>query len=493
MCRAFFLCFTAVITLPAIARAQLADPIPGPISQSSISVRLDRVADGLNSPVWATDAGDDSGRLFVVDQSGQIRIIQNGALVAQPFLNVAPGNSNGLPPIVALDPAVDERGLLGLAFHPGFATAASPGFGKLYTYTSEPVGRAADFPLPVAGAIDHQSVVREWTVDSANPNQINPASVREILRVDQPQANHNAGALTFGPDNLLYVAFGDGGAADDQGPGHVPGGNAQDANSILGSIIRIDVNGDDFPAAPDRNYAIPATNPFVGAAGLDEAFAIGFRNPYRMSFDGTTGQLIAGDVGQNDIEEIDIVTAGANYGWAIKEGTFLFNMNGANPGFVSTDSPGAPVGLTDPVLQYDHDEGLAVIGGFVYRGSALPNLAGKYIFGELMGPAGGRLFAGDLATGDFEELTLDPAGEQIGQFAVKGFGQDGDGELFVLGSVGLGPFGGMGVVLQIVPEPTTFALLAVGSAVVCGNRRRFGARRGTNKEGALNRGEAVLI
>jgi glucose/arabinose dehydrogenase len=445
------------------ARGQLADPIPGPIPPSPLSIRLAPISDGFSSPLWATDAGDGSGRLFVVDQPGQVRIIQNGALLPTPLLDVSPGNPDGLPPIFNLNAGFDERGLLGLAFHPEFSDPAASGAGKFYTYTSEPAGRAADYPLPAAGAINHQSVIREWTVAAANPNVVDPASMRELLRVDQPQGNHNAGAMSFGPDGFLYIAFGDGGAADDQGDGHVPGGNGQDLGSVLGSILRIDVDGDDFPANADRNYAIPADNPFVGQAGAaEETFAYGFRNPFRFSFDRTTGDLVAADVGQNDIEEVDIVTSGGNFGWPLKEGTFLFDMNGTDEGFVSADSPGAPANLVDPVLQYDHDEGVAAIGGFVYRGSAVPELAGKYIFGELSGPSGfGRLFVGDLAAGTFEELFSDAGGPLLDGLVLKGFGQDENGELYVLAGDAEGPFG-QGFVYQVVPEPSSLALFVAG-------------------------------
>jgi glucose/arabinose dehydrogenase len=452
-----------VICMLAVTSAlgQLADPIPGAIPQSSIPLALRQVSDGLQSPNWATDAGDGSGRLFIVDQIGHVRIQHGGMLLSDPFLDVSPGNAAGNPNIVALNAAVDERGLLGLAFHPEFDTAGDPGVGKLYTYTSEPVGRAADFPLPVAGAVDHQSVIREWTVDGANPNQVDPGSMREIVRIDQPQANHNAGALAFGPDGMLYIALGDGGAADDQGSGHLPEGNGQSLDAILGKIVRIDVDGDDFPADVNRNYAVPADNPFVGEAGLDEIYAYGFRNPFRMSFDQDTGRLITGNVGQNDIEEVDIVTAGGNFGWRLKEGSFRFDPNGDNDGFVTDDLTGLPSDLTDPVIEYDHDEGVAVIGGFVYRGSILPELEGMYIFGELQGPSGaGRLFAGDLDSGEFTELM--PGGQAFSGFVIKGFGQDENGELYVLASDGLGPFG-QGIVLQIVPEPASIVLLATAA------------------------------
>jgi glucose/arabinose dehydrogenase len=462
-------CFVILCLVPAAARAQLANPIPGTIPASGLDVELEQVASGLNSPVWGVDPGDNSGRLIVADQTGQLRVIDNGQLLAQPMLNVAPGNPDGLPPIFSLNAGFDERGLLGIAFHPEFANNASPGFGKLYTYTSEPTGRTADFPLPVVGAtINHQSVIREWMVSAGNPNVVDPASMQEILRVDQPQGNHNAGALAFGPDGLLYIAFGDGGAADDQGNGHVAGGNGQHLETVLGKILRIDINGDDFPANANRNYAVPASNPFVGVAGLDEIFAYGFRNPFRMSFDGST--LIAGDVGQNDIEEVDIVTSGGNYGWAVKEGTFLFDMNGGSAGFVSADSPGAPAGMIDPVFQYDHDEGISVIGGFVYRGSLLPALEGKYVFGEHNGNGGGRLFVGDLATGDFEELF--PAGVLLSDFVLKGFGQDENGELYLMVSEDSGPFGGDGLVLRLVPEPASAALAMLAGLALLRLRRR---------------------
>ena len=177
------------------------------------------------------------------------------------------------------------------------------------------------------------------------------ASQRELLRIDKPEYNHNGGALAFGPDGLLYISVGDGGFGDDQGPGHVPGGNAQSLapGNVLGKILRIDPRGHN---SANHQYGIPADNPFVGKPGADEIFAYGFRNPYRMSFDQNTGQLWVGDVGQNAIEEVDIVQAGGNYGWHEKEGTFLFSPGARlnpNDGVVTANSPGQPEGLIDPV------------------------------------------------------------------------------------------------------------------------------------------------
>jgi glucose/arabinose dehydrogenase len=277
--------------------------------------------------------------------------------------------------------AYDERGLLGLAVHPNFAQ--NP---LIYTYTSEPSNGPADFSTTLsAGATNnHQSVIAEWRLTAGNTNEVDPASRREILRIDQPQSNHNGGAMHFGPDGLLYVALGDGGQADDQGEGHSPMGNGQDTSNPFGSMLRIDV---DARTSANSQYGVPTDNPFVGADGVDEIYAYGFRNPYRFSFDRMSGQLYVADVGQNSIEEIDVVTKGGNYGWRVKEGTFFFDPNGASAGYV-TDVPVVPVpaGLIDPIAQYDHDEGLAVVGGYVYRGSGVPALQGRYVCSTLMPP-----------------------------------------------------------------------------------------------------------
>jgi glucose/arabinose dehydrogenase len=276
----------------------------------------------------------------------------------------------------------DERGLLGLAFHPDYATN-----GKLYTFTSEPVTGPADFTvadLPPLDAEDlrHQSVVAEWQVSIADPDVVDPGSRRELLRIDNPQFNHNAGMLNFGPGGNLFIAIGDGGAANDDAPGHGLQGNGQNPANVLGTILRIDVDGNN---SANGEYGIPVAAPFstltTDPTGTipDEIFAYGFRNPYRFNFDSETGALIVGDVGQDNIEEVDIVTAGGNFGWRFKEGSFAFDFT---DGSVSNDLTGIPPGLNDPVLEYDHDEGISVIGGFVYRGSAIPELVGNYVFGD---------------------------------------------------------------------------------------------------------------
>ena len=312
-------------------------PVVGPIPAGPTAVDVQAVASGLVAPVYLTVAGDGSNRLFVVDQVGLVRLIKNGQLVDQPFLDV-----HGR--LVSLNNAYDERGLLGLAFHPGFADSGSPGFGRLYTYQSEPVAGPADFtvPLPSGVQFNHQDVVTEWQVDANNPDAVNPGSAREVLRSDHPQANHNGGQLVFGPDSLLYIGIGDGGAGNDVGSGHSPQGNGQDITTVLGKILRIDplpptLTADGVgPASANGQYRIPSDNPFAARNGVAEIYAYGLRNPYRFSFDPATGDLVAGDVGQNTIEEIDIVTKGGNYGWNRKEGTFLFDPA---TGAATTNSP----------------------------------------------------------------------------------------------------------------------------------------------------------
>jgi|GEM_PF-5975132 len=418
----------------------LADPIPEKITTSSIAVRLVPVASSLNAPNSATAAPGVAGRLFVADQTGQVHAVDLATGQASLFLDV----SARLVPLGVLGPGTsDERGLLGLAFHPDYAAN-----GLLYTYTSEPASVPADFSTLAEGEVpDHQSVILEWRVPvPADPASVPDAvAVREVLRIDQPQFNHNAGALLFDAEKLLLIALGDGGSDDDQGPGHVAGGNGQHLGNPLGAILRIDPLGTD---APSGRYGIPVTNPFVGRAdAVPEIYAFGFRNPFRISIDPATGELWVGDAGQSDIEEIDVVQPGGNYGWNVKEGTFFFDPNGEEAGFVTAE-PGAapPVAgtLIDPVAQYDHDEGAAIVGGHVYRGMRVPSLVGRYVFGDYGTDAGGRLFVLE-ADGAIRELAVD------GGFGkrVLGFGRDVLGESYVLANDTGTPSGGTGVVLRI--------------------------------------------
>lgn len=430
--------------------APLEDPIPEPIETGRLTVQLETVAaaDGLTAPNWGTavpGCTELSGRLAVTDQDGELFAINLATGQKDVLLDV----SDRLVDLGAFGPGTfDERGFLGVAFHPNYASN-----GLLYTYTSEPVDGPADFSTMPAGVDpNHQSVVLEWQV----PNPCNPASVvdpesaRELLRIDQPQFNHDAGALTFGPDGQLYIALGDGGAADDQGVGHVEGGNGQDPSNILGTILRIDPTGSN---SANGQYGIPGDNPFVSDAGvLDEIFAYGFRNPFRFSFDSRSGTMYIADVGQHDIEEIDIGVAGGNYGWRIKEGSFCFDPNGEDEGFVfECDPEDVPDDLIDPIAEYDHDEGIAVIGGFVYRGKAIPSLRGRYVFGDFLQPAidSGRLFFLEKNNRIFE---FDYSDRDTLDLRLLGFGQDAASELYVLANATGTPFGDTGVVLRLAPE-----------------------------------------
>jgi len=432
-------------TVSASNHQPLEDPIPEPIETGALRIRLETVTTGMTAPNWGTavpGCSNLNNRLAVVDQDGILWAVNVDTGAKSVLLDVG----DRLVSLGAFGPgSFDERGFLGVAFHPDFA-----GNGLLYTYTSEPVAGPADFSTMPAGELpNHQSVISEWQIpapcDAASV--VDPASRRELLRIDEPQFNHDAGALVFGPDGMLYVALGDGGQADDQGVGHVPGGNGQEPGNILGTILRLDPNGSN---SANGQYGIPADNPFVGMAGhLDEIFAYGFRNPFRISFDSRTGDLYAADVGQHAIEEIDLVTAGGNYGWRVKEGSFCFDPNGDGPGFVFDCAPGDASGdLIDPIAEYDHDEGIAVVGGFVYRGSEIPPLRGRYVFGDFLHPASGsgRLFYlhQNQEIQEFQLAWQDTLGLRL-----LGFGQDANGELYVLANQTGTPFENTGVVLRI--------------------------------------------
>jgi glucose/arabinose dehydrogenase len=406
-------------------------------------------------------ANDGSGRLFVVQQTGQVLILKNGQIQATPFLNVSSR-------LVTLSKNYDERGLLGIAFHPGFADSTSPGFRKLYTFTNEPVSGTADFTVPdMTGAFDNQVVIAEWQASATNADVVDVTTRREILRIDHPQSNHDGGQIAFRPgEPYLYFAIGDGGNANDAGDGHNPiTGNAQDTTRILGKISRIDPIAPALtPASNDLisangKYRIPASNPFVSAGGgkVREIYAYGLRNAFRFSFDAASGKLVAGDVGQNNVEEVDIVELGKNYGWNKKEGTFLFSPAGVSP------DPSPDPSLTDPIAEYCHDDGIAVIGGFVYRGTTIPALTGKYVFGDLSGSLGGRLFYLDnLNPGPARELRIGYDERSLGLF-LKAFGRDSAGEIYVLADSSIAPTGTTGRVYKIVPVPASPSLVNIST------------------------------
>ena len=345
------------------------------------ALALELVKSGLSFPLFLTSPPGDTARLFVVEKGGTIRIIKSGNLLAAPFLDISGLVSSG-----------PEQGLLGMAFQPDYATS-----GNFYvSYTD------------VAG----DSKVARYVV-SIDPDVAQSAPQKIILTVGQPDVNHNGGMIAFGPDGYLFAGFGDGGGLNDQF------NNGQDRTDFLGSLLRLDVSG-------SGDYGIPADNPFTPPALL-ELWDYGLRNPWRFSFDRSTGDLYIGDVGQDQHEEIDVSTTasgrgkGANYGWPITEGSAcLTPPSGCNR-----------AGLTGPILDYDHGDGCSVIGGYVYRGAAIPSLQGTYFYADYcQGWVRSFRLSGSFATQRTDWVSLRPGGN------VTSFGQDARGELYVLSEAG---------------------------------------------------------
>ena len=413
------------------------------------NVDLQLVEDGFVSPIGVVPIPDESGRLVVIDQVGRLWVLdESGSKMATPFIDL----TSRMQP---LNPGFDERGLLGIAFHPNYASN-----GRLFIYYNAPPRAGGPTPTTTWNNLARFS---EFHI-SADPNMVDMSSERVFLEIDDPQGNHNGGTMIFGPDGYLYISIGDGGGANDNGNGHVPdwyatntGGNGQDVEANLwGSVLRLDMDG----AMP---YGIPSDNPFVGRTGLDEIYAYGFRNPYRMSFDmGGSRRLFLGDAGQILYEEVDVVEKGGNYGWNVKEGTHCFST--ATPGTSLSDCPTIdPFGnrLIDPVIEMlnaaNPAEGvktLTVIGGHVYRGKEIQGLKGNYVFGSFSrsGTPQGELFVAKPAgpgLWPFTEISLVSFTDHLGEF-VKGFGQDLGGEIYVATSTVLGPSGSTGKVYKLV-------------------------------------------
>jgi hypothetical protein len=406
--------------------------------------------DRLVSPIGLVEVPDKSKRLAIIDQIGKVWLTdEHGTRSSTPFLDVT-------GKMVPLNPGYDERGLLGLAFHPEFKTNR-----RFYIYYQLPPRPGA----PTGGtAWNNLSRISEFSVSASNPSVADMATERVVLEWDDPQSNHNGGTIEFGPDRMLYIAIGDGGGADDVGPGHVedwypvnPGGNAQNIEAnLFGKILRIDVN-DKIP------YGIPEDNPFVNKPGIDEIYAYGFRNPFRFSFDmGGSHQLYAGDAGQVLYEEVSIVKKGGNYGWNVKEGTHCFNAINNKvslPSCPSVDIFGIP--LTDPVIELNNwqnpqgGRATTIIGGNVYRGKAIHRLDGAYIFGtfsQTPTTANGELFKakpGGSGLWSFEKIALKSRPNDIGHY-LKGFGQDFKGEIYLTVSEILGPTGNSGKIYKLV-------------------------------------------
>jgi glucose/arabinose dehydrogenase len=359
---------------------------------AAVDVAVEVVVSGFDSPLFATSAGDGSGRLYVVEQGGRIRIVRDGRVEPAPFLDITDRVLSG-----------GERGLLGLAFPPGFG----PGRPVFYVHYSDALG---------------DTTVSEFRLSDSDSGVADPSSERILLNVPQPYSNHNGGWIGFDADGMLLIALGDGGSAGD------PKNRASDLESLLGKVLRIDVL-----AGPvgDRPYAIPTDNPFAGREAGREILHSGLRNPFRDSVDPATGDLWIGDVGQNAWEEIDVARAGTrglDFGWRRWEGRHCFNP--------STGCD--PAGVTPPVAEYSHDLGCSVIGGVVYHGSAIPALRGGYLFSDY---CSGTLWALDAGLDDPQTaITLLETRRSI-----SAIGTADDGEVYLTDL-------GAGELLRLVPS-----------------------------------------
>jgi glucose/arabinose dehydrogenase len=385
------------------------------------------IANGLTAPVYATSpvAG---GPVFVVEKGGTIKAVQGG--VVSSFLSLSVSSAG-------------EQVLLGLAFDPGYDNPASPGYRRFFINSTDPVNQ--------------DTVIASYRT-GANPLVADPASRVEVMRFDQPNglSNHKAGWLGFKPGDSdhLYIASGDGGGSND------PGNNAQNNGVLLGKLLRIDINGDDF-ASPSINYAIPSDNPYAGVAGSrGEIFANGLRNPWRNSFDRLNGNLWIADVGQGAREEVNLLLAssagGENFGWRVREGDI------ATPGVGGASQPG----MVDPLLVYPRSVGSSITGGYVVRQVGSP-LYGQYVFGDFIN---GRIWSvsadgspQSIASATEWTSVLDAgAGGALGNIA--SFGEGALGELYIV------DFGGK--VVQVVPEPAPVLMLLAGLAGLAWRRRR---------------------
>jgi glucose/arabinose dehydrogenase len=423
---------------------------PSPIPRDAPSVALQRIAGGLTVPVFLTQPDDDTGRLFIVDQAGQIVIVENGTLLDDPFLDLSDR-------IVRLDPGYDERGVLGLAFHPEYRDN-----GRFFVYYSAPLRDEAPEDW------DHTSHLSEFRVSPDDPNIADPDSERIVMEIDQPQGNHNAGHIGFGLDGYLYVPLGDGGDCCDTGPGHPPLGNGQDITTLLGSVLRIDVdNGDPYAIPDDNPFAngdvdLPEDEPFANDSVPPEIWAYGLRNPYALSFDLETGEAYTADAGQAMMEEANRLEAGGNFGWNILEGTICFN-----PDRVVTppeDCPReGPLGeeLIDPIVEYERgpEAGSVIVAAVRYRGQAMPEYEGVLFLADYSRiryePDGILYIARPQEEGPWApellriDTRLDGRSEGLLRRFVLTISQDLDGELYLLTTRRGGPTGTSGEVFAI--------------------------------------------
>lgn len=367
-------CLFVVGLLPA------ADP-PQPMLDTPLAIKAVRAFPELKfrRPVFLTNAGDGTNRIFVGQQTGKIFVFPNKPDVEEPELFL-----DWEAKTIYKDEMFEE-GILGLAFHPKFKTN-----GEFFLYYTEP---------------PHVSVISRFKVSQADPNKADPASEEQLLRIPQPYWNHNGGTICFGPDGYLYIGLGDGGSAND------PHKNGQNLKTVLGKILRIDVDHKDA----GKNYAIPKDNPWVGQKdAAPEAYAMGIRNSWRISFDRKTGALWCADVGQDLWEEINIITKGGNYGWSLREGLHKFK-----------DGADARPDLIDPIWEYHHSIGKSITGGVVYRGKKLPELEGCYLYGDFVS---GKLWA--LKYDDKAKKVIANYSLQGDNLPVMTYGEDEAGEVY---------------------------------------------------------------
>lgn len=372
----------ALLEIGATAALLLGSALPHAHASVTPEIELELLTGGVDRPSCLTHAGDGSGRLFLCEQTGAVRIFDGSQLLPTPFLDVGP-----------LSTCCGEQGLLSLAFAPDYASS-----GELYVHYSDTSG---------------DTVIARFTVHPGDPDVADPASRDTVLWIDQPDTNHNGGQLAFGPDGYLYIGLGDGGGGGD------PYGNGQDPVTLLGAILRVDVGGDDFPADPDRDYAIPPDNPFVGDPGAaDEIWAWGLRNPWRFSFDRSRGDLFIADVGQNQWEEVDFQPAddlgGRNYGWPCYEGNHPFDTTGCAD----------PSEYVFPILEYSHSSGCSITGGYRYRGLAFPNLVDWYLYADYC--TGTLWGARPSSPSHWSSTVLLATGANV-----SSFGEDETGELYL--------------------------------------------------------------
>ncbi len=418
-----------------------------------VKIGLNLVTDGVNHPIGIVDPNDDSGRLFVLQQTGEILSVDSDYnLNTNPILDI----SDELVSLFSF-PGYDERGLLGFAFHPNYL-----GNNKFYYYASYPVGGSPDYSFPVGYdggenvVIDHHSVVIEETYVDNNLNGVfdqgdSVTNRRELIRFEQPLSenfpvigsNHNGGNLSFDSNGYLLIAVGDGGDANDTGNGHGVIGTGADPSNIWGSILRIDPDGTN---SINGAYGIPADNPFINEIDkLDEIYAYGFRNPWNPSADPVSGIIYSTDSGQNNVQEINRVEWGKFHGWRAKEGSYLFDTLSGNNGTINN-----PINLENevlPIAEYDHDQGYAnIIGGHVYRGTAIPELQGAYIcgdYGAFFGWSGTLLYY--QLDGTIKELYIGASNRDL-NCDVRAISKDASGELYLSGNGGTNHF-----IYKIVP------------------------------------------